>query len=115
VEILTKHDLIASDRIQGTVVRRTNGDDLGNIERLMIDKVTGTVAYAVLSFGGHDHYPIPSSLLKYNPSSKACECEIAETQLGRAGETFKQLDFGDRAAEVKLHERYGAKPYWGAE
>ena len=46
------HQLIASDRVEGTAVRRPNGDRIGHIERLMIDKVTGKVSYAILSFGG---------------------------------------------------------------
>ena len=46
------HSLIASDRVEGTPVRRTNGEKIGTIERLMIDKLSGNVAYAVLSFGG---------------------------------------------------------------
>ena len=52
-DTMTKpHTLIASDRVEGTAVRRSNGDKIGHIERLMIDKVTGNVAYAILSFGG---------------------------------------------------------------
>ena len=52
-DTMTKpHNLIASDRVEGTAVRRPNGERLGHIERLMIDKVTGQVSYAVLSFGG---------------------------------------------------------------
>jgi len=52
-DVLTKqHQLIASDRVEGTAVRRPNGDKLGHIERLMIDKVSGRVSYAILSFGG---------------------------------------------------------------
>jgi hypothetical protein len=35
------HNLIASDRVEGTAVRRPNGDKIGHIERLMIDKITG--------------------------------------------------------------------------
>jgi hypothetical protein len=58
------HSLIASDRVEGTPVRRTGGEKIGTIERLMIDKLTGNVAYAVLSFGGflgmgQKHAPIP--------------------------------------------------------
>ncbi|MHC2253014.1 hypothetical protein ACVILK_002706 [Bradyrhizobium embrapense] len=38
VEVRTRpHQLIASDRVEGTAVRRTNGDMIGHIERLMID------------------------------------------------------------------------------
>ena len=52
-DVMTKpHQLIASDRVEGTAVRRPNGDMIGHIERLMIDKVSGKVSYAILSFGG---------------------------------------------------------------
>ena len=44
------HSLIASDRVEGTPVRRADGAKIGTIQRLMIDKLTGNVAYAVLSF-----------------------------------------------------------------
>jgi PRC-barrel domain len=47
------HPLIASDRIEGTLVRRHNGEKIGKIERLMIDKESGTIAYAVMSFSEH--------------------------------------------------------------
>ena len=44
-DVLTKpHPLIASDRVEGTAVRRPNGERIGHIERLMIDKVTGRVS-----------------------------------------------------------------------
>jgi PRC-barrel domain. len=69
-----KHDLIASDRIEGTAVKRPTGDKIGRIERLMLDKVSGKVAYAILSFGGFlgigDKYvPVPWTSLTYNHSS----------------------------------------------
>src|SRR5262245_65753438 len=49
---LKPHNLIASDRVEGTPVRGTDGATIGTIERVMIDKLTGNVAYAVLSFNG---------------------------------------------------------------
>src|ERR1041385_6730337 len=49
---LKPHALIASDRVEGTDVRRVNGEKIGRIERVMIDKISGNVAYAVLTFGG---------------------------------------------------------------
>jgi uncharacterized protein YrrD len=54
------HDLIGSDKVEGTNVYRSNGDKIGTIERIMIDKYSGQVAYAVMSFGGflgmgHEH------------------------------------------------------------
>ena len=45
-DVMTKpHQLIANDRIEGTAVRRPNGDRIGHIERLMIDKISGKVSY----------------------------------------------------------------------
>ena len=54
--------LIGSDKVEGTPVYRSNGDRVGQIERVMIDKLNGKVAYAVMSFGGflgigEDYYP----------------------------------------------------------
>jgi uncharacterized protein YrrD len=84
----SNHPLIASDRIEGTLVRRPNGETIGRIERLMIDKASGTIAYAVMSFGGlfglgDNHYEIPWSLLKYNQSLDAYESDIPEEQLAK--------------------------------
>ena len=35
------HRFVASDRVEGTLVRRSDGTKIGTIERLMIDKVSG--------------------------------------------------------------------------
>jgi hypothetical protein len=35
---------IASDKVEGTAVYRSNGDKVGRIERVMLDKQTGKVA-----------------------------------------------------------------------
>ena len=34
------HSLIASDKVEGTPVYRSNGEKVGTVERLMIDKLT---------------------------------------------------------------------------
>jgi hypothetical protein len=44
--------LIASDKVEGTAVYGTDDKKIGKLERVMIDKISGKVAYAVLSFGG---------------------------------------------------------------
>jgi hypothetical protein len=46
------HDLIGSNKVEGTNVYRSNGENIGQIERVMLDKRSGKVAYAVMSFGG---------------------------------------------------------------
>jgi hypothetical protein len=79
--------LIGSDKVEGTAVYGANDTKIGSIERVMIDKVSGRVSYAVLSFGGFlgigdEHYPLPWQSLKY------------DTQLGgyRTGITERQLE-----------------------
>jgi sporulation protein YlmC with PRC-barrel domain len=57
-------DLIASDKVEGTSVYDRNGTKLGSVCNLMVDKRSGQVAYAVLSFGGFlgmgtSYHPLP--------------------------------------------------------
>src|SRR6476620_650177 len=78
--------LIGSDKVEGTAVYRSNGEKVGQIERVMIDKISGKVAYAVMSFGGfmgigEDYYPLPWSVLTYNPRLEGYEVNVTEQQL----------------------------------
>jgi hypothetical protein len=62
-------NLIGSDKVEGTAVYGPDESKIGSIERVMIDKISGRVSYAVLGFGGflglgNDHYPLPG-----NPSN----------------------------------------------
>ena len=41
--------LISSDKVEGTAVYNRQGDKLGSIQSVMIDKISGKVAYAVMS------------------------------------------------------------------
>ena len=45
-------NLIGSDKVEGTAVFGADNNKIGSIERVMIDKVSGRVSYAVLGFGG---------------------------------------------------------------
>jgi hypothetical protein len=120
-DVMTKpHQLIASDRVEGTAVRRANGERLGHIERLMIDKVTGKVSYAILSFGGFlgmgsSLLPLPWARLTYNPKFEAYQLDIDDEELKRAPSfrADKDFDWGDRSKEADLHRYYGIPPYWG--
>lgn len=65
------HDVISSERVEGTKVYNLSGDKLGSIDDLMIDKRSGQVRFAVLEFGGFlgmgtDRYPLPWNMLKYD-------------------------------------------------
>lgn len=112
--------LIASDKVEGTAVRRSNGDKVGTIERLMIDKVSGKVAYVVMSFGGflglgEDYYTLPWTTLRYNTELDAYEANFTDEQLRgapRRDESGGDPSF-DRDWEEHVHRYYNATPYWG--
>jgi len=115
------HALIASDRVDGTAVDLTNGKKLGTIQRLMIDKLSGTVAYAVLRYGGllgigEKHMPIPWAKLKFDPMKEVYLVDMSDDELAKAPSysADKEFDWGDRSQETQLHDYYRARPYWGS-
>ena len=62
--------LISSEKVEGTTVYNRNGDNIGSINHLMIDKVRGQVEYAVMSTGGflgigENYSPVPWDSLVY--------------------------------------------------
>jgi len=113
-----RHDLIGSDRVEGTNVYRSDGKKIGEVERVMLDKFSGQVAYAVMGFGGflglgEDHYPIPWQRLTYNEKLGGYEVNITDEQLKNAphyatGEEWKW----DRTQGQHIYDYYGVPPYW---
>ncbi len=71
----------------------------------MIDKMSGKVAYAVISFGGflglgHSHYPVPWGKLAYDTSLGGFRTDITEQQLKDAPE-FSDDSWGDRDWDLR--------------
>jgi hypothetical protein len=63
--------LISSEKVEGTAVYDRRGEHLGTVHHVMIDKYTGQVAYAVMSFGGflgigESYHPLPWKVLTYD-------------------------------------------------
>lgn len=64
-------DLIPVAKVVGTPVFNAGGEKLGMIEEVMLNKRTGMVAYAVMSFGGflgigRRHHPVPWDVLSFS-------------------------------------------------
>lgn len=64
--------LILASRAEHTPVFNPRGEKIGHIVDLSIDRVTGEVIYAIMSFGGflgigRRFHPLPWSLLTYHP------------------------------------------------
>jgi hypothetical protein len=70
VTSITSGSLIAAEKVKGTNVYNLAGENLGTVDDIMIDKVSGQAIYAVMSFGGFlgmgkKHNPLPWGTLKY--------------------------------------------------
>ena len=118
--VRTGDPLISSDRVEGTTVYDPNGKDIGSIKRLMIEKVSGKVTYAVMSFGGFlgigtDEYTIPWNKLEYDTSLGGYRTDITEDQLRGAPDFYREDDYrwSDRERERELHDYWRAPYYWG--
>jgi hypothetical protein len=110
--------LIASDKVEGTAVYGTDQNKIGELERVMIDKLSGKVAYAVLSFGGflgigEDYYPMPWSTLKYDTNLGGYRVGVTKDQLDKAPKYSESSGWNwNRDNDRRVYDYYKAEPYW---
>jgi sporulation protein YlmC with PRC-barrel domain len=88
-EYVETSSLIASDMVEGTPVYNAAGEKMGKILNFMVNKYSGQVEYAVMSFGGflgmgEDHYPLPWKKLKYVVAQHGFVVDIDKAQLDKA-------------------------------
>lgn len=107
---------ISSENVQGTSVFSPDGKEIGAIDHLMIDKPSGRVSYAVMSFGGflglgHSHYPLPWGALHYDKSLGGFRTNVTEGQL-RDAPAYSDDSWDNRDWETKVHDYYRVPPYW---
>jgi PRC-barrel domain len=107
-------NLIGSDKVEGTAVYGADNEKIGSIERVMIDKMSGKVSYAVLAFGGflglgHDHYPLPWASLKYDTSLGGYRTAVTEGQLQDAPKYTSDSDWSwsDTTKTRGVNDYYG--------
>jgi hypothetical protein len=113
------HSLIAGSRVAGTPVFNTAGERLGAIDDVMIDKTSGHVAYAVLSFGGFlgigdRHHPLPWAALTYDTALEGYVVRLDRAQIEGApvlGEDAEAM-WRDRAWGERVHAYWDVAPYW---
>ena len=111
--------LIAADKVEGTTVRNRAGEKLGSIENVMIDKLTGKVAYAVMSFGGFlgigdQYHALPWGMLKYDTDMESYVVDLDKDRLEGAP-TYRKtdaLDWDDPVWARKVHDYYNVPPFW---
>jgi sporulation protein YlmC with PRC-barrel domain len=81
--------LIASSKVEGTEVYNKAGEHLGEVYNFMVDKFTGQVAYAVMSFGGflgigERYHALPWKALDYDVNQGGYVVDLDRSRLEKA-------------------------------
>ncbi|CAN7335562.1 PRC-barrel domain-containing protein [Caulobacter sp. LjRoot300] len=102
----TGHPMIMANRITSTPVFNREGEHIGHIDNLSIDKVSGRVAHAILSFGGFlgigdKLHPLPWDRLDYQPDKAGYVVSLSKEEL-KAAPALTREDL----------ETLGAGPDW---
>lgn len=111
-------DLIASDKVEGTPVYNRNGEHLGTVRNFMVDKRSGRVAYAVMSFGGflgigESYHPLPWNVLTYDTRLGGYVVDLSREQLeGAPRYTEREApDWADPVYGRGVNDYYGGLGY----
>jgi sporulation protein YlmC with PRC-barrel domain len=114
-----KNRLISADKVEGTAVYNAKGEDLGHISEIMIDKVSGEVAYAVLKYGsvmgmGGKLFALPWDILKYNTRFGGYVVDIPDERLKNAPsfDADNPPDMADPSWNKQIHDYYGSSATW---
>jgi sporulation protein YlmC with PRC-barrel domain len=111
--------LISADKVEGTAVYNPAGDKVGSVSNIMIDKISGRVAYAVLAAGGilgigKESIALPWEVLTYNTEKGGYVVDVDHAKLQDAPQMaagdLSQLD--NREFEKRIHDYYNMDPYW---
>jgi hypothetical protein len=101
-----------------TPVYGRDDNKIGTVQRVMLDKISGKVAYAVVSFGGflgigEDYFPMPWASLKYDTALGGYRVGITEDQLNNAPRFNRSTDWdwSDRARDRTVYDYYKT-PLW---
>lgn len=109
---------ISAGKVNGTNVYGVNGDKIGHVEDVMLNKRTGNVAYAIMAFGGflgigERYHPLPWSVLKYDPDMGGYVVPLDRARLESAPSYSEQeLGADDRTWREPVSTYYNVPPYW---
>ncbi len=110
---------IRSKKVIGTTVKDTSGKKIGEVEDVVLDKMSNNVMFAVLSFGGflgmgEKYHPVPWSSLDYDEGEHAYVVNFTKEQLQQApADSIDALVRDDGLAyRDRAYKYYNAPQYW---
>ena len=113
--------LIAASRVSGTTVYNRAGEKLGSIYDVMLEKVSGRAAYAIMSFGGFlgigdKYHPLPWQALTYDPGLGGYVVDIDRGRL-EAAPSYPKTEittWDDPTYGQRVNDYYGLPRDWTA-
>ena len=109
--------LIASNKVEGTAVYNRQGERLGSVYNFMVDKRSGQVEYAVMSFGGFlgigdSYHPLPWKSLTYDTSQGGYVVDLDKDRLQKAPSysSSEAPDWSDPGYGRRIDDYYGPFP-----
>jgi sporulation protein YlmC with PRC-barrel domain len=80
---------ILASKVKGTSVYNTAGEKIGHVEDVVLDKKSDHIMFAALGFGGvlgvgEKFYPVPWSVLDYNPGKGGYVVPMSKSLLDKA-------------------------------
>lgn len=110
---------IRASTVIGTSVHDSSGRKIGEIEDVMLDKLSSNIMFAVVSFGGflgiaEKFHPIPWSSLKYDKSKDSYVVDFTKEQLEAApAGSIEELTRDDgQDYRNRAYDYYKAPRYW---
>jgi sporulation protein YlmC with PRC-barrel domain len=116
---MTGTRVLSASSLSGNAVVNGQGEDLGNIKELMLDINRGTVAYAVLSFGGFlglgdKLFAVPWDAMTVEADRERFVLDVPKEKLENAPGFDKDNwpETGDDEWLGGVYDYYGAERYW---
>lgn len=116
----SSQDCISSDRVEGTAVYGADGDKIGSVDCIMIEKQSGQAREAILDVGGFlgmggTRHAVPWQKLDYDEGHGGYKLGVTEEQLKNAPsfqENDRERTLSDRQHRSEVYEYYAAPAYW---
>lgn len=110
---------IRAKKVNGTNVTDRSGKKIGEIEDIVLDKLSNNIMFAIVSFGGwlgvaEKYHPVPWSSLDYDKTQESYVVDFTKEQIeGAPAATIDELIRDDgQMYRGQAFDYYKAPRYW---
>jgi sporulation protein YlmC with PRC-barrel domain len=111
---------ILASKVRGTPVYNKEGEEIGAVEDIVLDKSSNNIMFAVLGSGGmlglgEKYRPIPWSILDYDPNKGGYVVPLSKDVIEKAP-AYRMEDLtkddGEEAIRSEAFSYYHTPAYW---